>query len=294
MPPSLLIDLVSDLARIWTQRLASMSVPLPVTKDPAQVGAVYFQHLRKRIETRPRRFLESAELATQIQKLSQPLADGFDAIRLDVEAGNDLTKYMSRAWDDSERPDGMYLEWNIHHFHLGGPNVQADGHVPRTSDLLFCIVTGDGVYGIQISTHKGSFSRQAIFDIAYKNWPSVFDRSKIPFASGLSHIPTDEERNALRKSNINVLTVAPDGAVCAPSAGRMSSGLDAVAMRESLKWTKAARDIESEIRVNIKSIRSKVFGDNERMDLNVALRENGHTIEVVELNSNNVLFTITE
>ena len=84
--------------------------------------------------------------------------------------GNSLKKYQSRMLKKLDYDDDMLSHWGIQHLHLG-LQVQADGYVERTGELLFVFFKGANAYVIGIYNHT-SWCDIDIIESIHKNWPS--------------------------------------------------------------------------------------------------------------------------
>jgi hypothetical protein len=60
-------------------------------------------------------------------------------------------------------------DWGLHRVHLT-TNVEKDGFVERTGDLLFCAFTEEDAYLIGIYPH-GSWALRELVEILVREWP---------------------------------------------------------------------------------------------------------------------------
>jgi hypothetical protein len=118
------------------------------------------------VAQRPRRVAGSANLASDARAAA--LKPNIDAFIAAVEAGNDLTPYLSldtrtRGYTPAADPktpradtwadkDFLLNVMGLHHFHLG-LTMEAAGHAVRTNEVLFASVTRDALEIIGLFDH---------------------------------------------------------------------------------------------------------------------------------------------
>jgi len=97
-----------------------------------------------------------------------------------LAAGESINAFLSSSVQRIPRPrqgkvvprDQLLAEWGIHHLHLSD-QIDGDGFVKRTDDVLFAIFKDDAAYLIGIYGHPGTdnWARQDIFATLVRNWP---------------------------------------------------------------------------------------------------------------------------
>lgn len=158
-----------------------------------------------------------------------------------AKSGGDLNPYQSRQIATRpDKADPQLLEWGIMHFHLG---LNADKKRPTmiegTSDLLFVVVRADAIYFVEILHHKdpatghSNFANDQLFHVAQRNWPALFAHAVWQGAVGLERDISTEDREKLRRANINVPTVGADGRVYGSvQSGVTTSGVSVAVMQQ--------------------------------------------------------------
>ncbi|MGH1378709.1 MAG: hypothetical protein ACRBB3_07790 [Alphaproteobacteria bacterium] len=145
--------------------------------------------------------------------------------------GENLKAYLSRRivqkaislnnTSQSADKDGMLNEWGFHHLHLG-TQLENDGFIQRTNELLFTRVFEDCVCFINIFTHD-DFSNSEAIKILHRNWPETIRPFKMNDIKAPPTERTDQDRSELRKAGMtNFITI--DGNVYAPPRGLVTSG----------------------------------------------------------------------
>lgn len=208
----------------------------------ASIVIVYLNWRARFIPTGPRRVLLSRELVASAKYAEhRPVVD---AIAAKIESGQDLTPHLSKGIKTVHAPasmrgaggrradlDRLVAEWGIHHLHLS-LDVRSDGFVPRTGDLLFGFFAEDAAFLIGVFPH-GSWARQAIAEIAVRNWPDAGIFTASNMALGLSHHYSDEDELKLRNAGVSTLREI-DGRVWTSSrAGQSLAGTPIWATRET-------------------------------------------------------------
>ena len=102
--------------------------------------------------------------------------------------------------------DGLYLDWNILHLHLG--NINADSSsAERTGETLHLMVIGNEAYLIKIGQHGfGAYTDPEELKIIHNNWPELL---KV-----LNFIPdqniNSEDRIKMRNGGVNTFPTFTD------------------------------------------------------------------------------------
>lgn len=230
-------DFEADVRQEYAAKLTQLGVPV-APRDTAEDLIVRFFSLSDRsIDAVPRRVAWSPEFQSRFHGLPTDYRTAITTIEQIATSGGDLNSYQSRDLAKAPwKPDAQLLEWGITHFHLGlAADRKYPGMVAGTADLLFVVVRAETVFFIDVLPHD-SFSDQAAFDIAVKNWPALFDYAALSDnVVGLEYNPTTQERKELRQAGINVLTMGADGRVYAPvGGGRTTKGSSVRIVREYL------------------------------------------------------------
>ena len=226
---------------------------LPVDRDDAELAAhlnglnahdllvVYHNWMCRLIPARPRRVHMSATLQARMD--GSPHAPALREIIGDIEAGRNLTKYLSRGiavaaqiprndtrFNRRRDLDLMLTSWQMHHLHLSA-NEEGDGFVSRTGDLLFAVFRADDAYLVDVMPH-GNWSSDHLLRVALDELPDARAAHVLRGVVGLSRNPSEAEHQQLRNATINAPRMIGDRAVM--PAGVMSTA------GTSLQATRAA------------------------------------------------------
>lgn len=129
------------------------------------------------------------------------LQDGFNLLESYLTEGKDIKPFMSRKLKDPLFFDALLNDWGIHHLHLG--NIFAnDGFVKRNKEVLFVKFWQDTAYMIAIGDHN-AWSRKELLEELGKNWPDLLGLFELKGVIDISHNPSNEEINDLRKAGLN-------------------------------------------------------------------------------------------
>ena len=178
------------------------------------------------IDKKPRTVLESRDLS-----VPQVYQSAYQAIISDIENGKDLKKYQSRNLKKLDYDDDMLSHWGIQHFHLG-QDLEDDGYVKRTGDLMFIHFSGTNAHILGLFNH-GSWVDLDIIEILHENWPQEL----AVFKSGSNATPlTELEYKTLRKKHANANVTVKDGTeyLC-PGMGVAANGAPVFAVLNSDK-----------------------------------------------------------
>ncbi|EJS2611616.1 hypothetical protein NW622_004263 [Vibrio alginolyticus] len=179
--------------------------------------AIYlYQRFKCRIIPQRERLVNEAD-GFQVPEHFQ---EAYSRIKSDVIAGCNLKKYQSRSLKRLDYDDDMLSHWGIQHFHLGY-DIESDGFVSRTGDLLFVHFTSSTAHILGIFGH-GSWCDLDLIEIMHCNWPEHMSQYKMSD----SMIPlTEDNYKVLRKKNANANIAVKDGTeYMAPGMGVTSNG----------------------------------------------------------------------
>ncbi len=148
---------------------------------------------------------------------------GFEAIRKDIEAGNDLTKWLS-AKINHDYTDKLLNHWDIHHFHFVPNTIRVRG-----PERAYCFIDRDEVYFLTVSD-KGDWDNPELIEIAHENFR---DRMRQFEVNGVV-LPETKTTNVsdAHENKHNVFIKVNDGTIyCPPSFGITTSGIKISSMR---------------------------------------------------------------
>lgn len=170
---------------------------------------------------------------TEASSLSIPTEylPAYERIKQDILNGNSLKKYQSRMLKELDYDDDMLSHWGIQHLHLG-LQVQSDGYVERTGELLFVFFKGANAYIIGVYNHK-SWCDLDIIESIHKNWPS-----ELALYKSNSNAPslTEEQHKILRdKNSCCNITVSDGTEYMPPGVGVTANGAPITAIFNSDK-----------------------------------------------------------
>ncbi len=192
---------------------------------------LYFQYLSnsKRIPpAKPRNVHLSKELINS--DLYNTYKDKVENITELLKSGQSIKPYLNRdvkhIFKKNCPKDFLLNDWNLYHLHLGELKPNAN-FCDRTKYVLFCKITNNDVYLIQILDHTedSSFACRQLLTIIRDNWIEQYNVHKL---NGISTIGgkevNDFEYRQLREAGIcTILNI--DGDYCiSPNMGVASSG----------------------------------------------------------------------
>ena len=192
----------------------------------------------------------TAYLASNLQASSKftEHKTAVEAIIAAIEAGDDLTPHLSRGIKTAYVPqaqrderlhrrsdlDLLISDWGLHHLHLT-TEMESDGFVKRTGDLLFAAFTHGDAYLIGIYTH-GSWALRELVEILVREWPDNSAVNASLSGGKLVRSVSEEEHMRLRKGGVATL-VEVDDKVVMPGLGMTTAGTP---LRVTLRVNKIA------------------------------------------------------
>ena len=204
---------------------------------------IYGNWRSRLVSPHPRQVHRSSELRANPESVQYSAA--LDAIESGARAGTDLAPHLSRGIIHAYEPsstasaelrrrrdrDLMVAEWGVHHLHLT-TQVEADGFVERTPDLLFAAFADDDAYFIDIYPHDGSWALKDVVRKAVRNWPQAGLFQEMVGAAGIEASFSDGDRLQLRQAGATSF-IEVDGRFYAPP-GLTTAGTPIAATRASM------------------------------------------------------------
>ncbi|MBW4490346.1 MAG: hypothetical protein KME12_21415 [Trichocoleus desertorum ATA4-8-CV12] len=275
---SLTIDFQKDWIDILNQRLIKDGYSVNPNIDTC---IQYFNTLRRRIESKPRKILVSQEFTCP-----KKYRAGIKLIRQKVKHGKDLIPHLNKIRSPGD-PDPLLNDWGIHHFHLG-TSIEKSGFIKRTGPLLFARVTDDNFYMLDVIGH-GSWSQQRLIEIIHHNWPRSIELFKVPEGYRLANTPvTDEDIAQLRKYGISTSIQVPDGTIYSLLGGGYSVSNISLDVRVTCNcYARTIKNLENHVKENLPNLIEylRQQGANLSSSLHFQLELKNDKAYAVELNS---------
>lgn len=277
------INLFADWINLVKQNLSAQLFNVNGISDD-EISILHFTLKQRLITNTPRTIHKSNTFSCPVN-----LQNGLSLLESKIVNGEDLRPHQSKRLQDLTDKDGLLFDWNIYHFHLGTV-IEADGFINRTGPLLYALVDKSNIYFIEILNH-GQWTNQNLLNIIHQNWPNTIDnfRIKDPNVVGLEHNPTDEEINALRRANINVLIEVQPGVIyTGPGGGLVASGHSGAAVNSHLNNLRNLENLENKIKTDPETLLRTLFPDlnfitNPQLDFE--MRNNGTVHYLYEKNN---------
>ncbi|MDE1334019.1 hypothetical protein [Vibrio aestuarianus] len=173
-----------------------------------------------------RQIVLSKELAAKLEmELPKQVNEQFASFARRSIAGLDLNPFQSKGLilhndisdrKKQKRTDLLFADWGILHFHLSD-EIEPERYFSSRSDwILFALVYGNVIFCIDILPHseKDIFSRKAMVEIIYNNWPNLLRGYELEgIVSGKDW--SDSEVGELRKAGVSS-SYSIDGKVIIP------------------------------------------------------------------------------
>lgn len=209
----------------------------------------------------------------------------------DIKHGRSLIKYQSRKLKYTDYDDMLLMDWGIQHLHLGS-NVESDGFIERTKELLFVRFTNKSAYILDIFEHQ-QWSTLRMLEIIHQNWPESIERFKVTGIVDISYCPDEASIMKLRKAGLNYTVKLSDGSYYMGPGGGITAALTPMQVTDKVLYLRRLfRDSFNYISNNFDSICEVVGVDKENHDvITVGLRlEEGKLVYILkEVNKGLVL-----
>ena len=158
----------------------------------------YLTYIRKCIPY-PVTVNESTEIKNMI---SDEIRGPYNKIKECLENGEGVAPYLSNSASKLAF-DGLFLDWNILHLHLGNLSTGSN-HAERTENTLHLLVTTNNAYFIKISHHgRGAYTDLEEFKIIYNNWPNLLSTLDLT-------LDNEIDRHTARDNGISELVAFQD------------------------------------------------------------------------------------
>ena len=232
--PDGFVDEIEQQIRDYVLRVMPPDPSGELEASPLNSLLLTYGNWRSRfVHTQPRTVHLSSKLRASLQATEHKAALG--AISAAIQAGDDLTPYLSRGIKTAYVPqaqrdkrlhrrsdlDLLISDWGLHHLHLA-TQLEPDGFVHRTDDLLFAAFTDEDAYLIGIHPH-GNWALRELVEVLVREWP---DNSAVTMSvSGvtLARSVSEDEHMQLRKGGVATL-MEVDGRVVMPGLGMTTAG----------------------------------------------------------------------
>lgn len=145
---------------------------------------------------------ESNEIKNMI---SNEIKGPYNTIKKRLSNGKGVAPYLSNGASKLAF-DGLYLDWNILHLHLGDLNDE-NCSAGRTGKTLHLMVINANVFLIKIGQHgSGAYTDLDEFKIIYNNWPCLLNVLKVIPDQDI----TSDDRVKMRNCGVSSLTTFTD------------------------------------------------------------------------------------
>ena len=220
-------SLIDDLDRLCAKLIRSYGLKFSQKEDNLSSPLMrWLDFVSRYVPECERQLVLSKELGDKLEsELPKQVKKQFDSFACRSIDGSDLNPFQSKGLvlhndisdrKKQKRTDLLFADWGILHFHLSN-EIKPESYFASRSDwLLFALVYGNVIFCVDILPHaeKDLFSRKAMLEIIYSNWPSVLENYELKgIASGGDW--NDSEVAELRKAGISS-SYSIDGKVFMP------------------------------------------------------------------------------
>jgi hypothetical protein len=233
-----MVKLKADFVFDWVSQLRSHMIQVQgwdaaeiARLDDRDIRIYFFESLRRKLASRVR----AIKIADDF-RCPQTVEAGWKALQDKVRKGEDLNPHLSTRHASLFNNDGLFAEWEVHHFHLGiGPDPKHPSYVARTELLVFALVDDNTFCAINVCPHRTSWEDTGILESIHRNWPDIINKYR---RNAVTAETLDKaQRKTIRRKNVNVLTSAADGTVYIPIGGGVTcSGAKFASIQRADYW----------------------------------------------------------
>lgn len=178
-----------------------------------KIPFIYFNAEKKQPEQKVRKLVLADTFFCPLE-----VSIGWEKLKKRIEAGEDLTRNLSRKIFKYEYTDSLLNDWDVNHFHL---NEKANGEFDHGTRLLvFAWLVDDIFYAIGVFDHD-SWADKDIVETMYRNWPLALEDYELLEVA--SENLSKQERLALRGKHGNSTTSVNGDTVYGPIGGGVNS-----------------------------------------------------------------------
>lgn len=274
-----IMNFESDLAHIIKQQFDKHNIFYEDNLDVRNLAARYLEMLNRRITPFPRSVHFSEEIHDSLGKLRQQAdlekreaaADAWGVvflIRHLLIEGKNVNCFLSKRIDSAtgkRSVDPLLWDFGMHHFHLS-KKVDQDGFAERSDYLLFAIVAQEDVYFVDVKLHCDPlvWFRQDLLKIAHSNWPELIQANVLRGVKGT--VLTDEEKQNLRRKNINSVAQIGDNVIAPMGGGLTKAGTSTLCQFLAMKFLKEVRECQT-------------YLETQPAEIKAALQDKGRNID---------------
>jgi len=261
----------------------------PVGSSTQQVLQSYFNFKHKIIRQQPRVVLKSELISTKAKDLG--LSEFLAHLEQRFLNGEDVNPNLSKKIFHITDHDYLLNDWAIHHLHLSNTKSNSNDYFYKRSDfLLFCHVTPEKVYFIDVRPHNENyvFAQRDLLRAIRDNWPDLDKKFRVG-NERMEIYPRLEERDIamLRKKGCIAFTQVDEYAYM-PGLGSTTSGFSLEAAREMDAFHRELYKIHSYTLEFEETLKEQILDKNGKKlkHLQFSLVYNDWMFYIIELNSN--------
>ena len=240
------MDYFADYAAECREQLDAAKLRFDSSTD-SKVVECFLNCLIRQIPPKPRHIMKADTF-----RWPPEVRGALNSFTRKSQKGQSLKPFLSNRIQDAHYNDQLFNDWLIHHFHLG--RELPNGEIERADYLLYAIVVGNAILCIDIISHsdKDSWYRKEMVDIAYRNWPEIFESTNLNTMLPSTTPMTDAEIKRYRKLNVGYSLTMADGTVnMGLGMGSMSNGFSMRAHMELMRVRRACTHLQEYTAANL-------------------------------------------
>ena len=236
----------------------------------------------KLIDPIPRKLFFSEKILNT--SLTTELKEGYEYIKNKLTNGMDVNCHLSKNIFSEDKPDYLFYDWGIHHFHLSrGKDSKNSYFSKRTDQLLFAYINDENAYLIDIRPHNEDyvFAQKELLHIIHKEWNELLDRFKIKGISVEQEFNSAEDIQKLRAGGVLIMHKVGND-IYIPMGGGVTTAATSIAVRtETDRLISMTRNAEKWLSENINDIELEIKRNNptiQGLEFKLIFNEKGFSI----------------
>jgi hypothetical protein len=227
----------------------------------------YFNMREKVPKAKKRKIIFSSQF-----ECPKEYTEGLKKLSAAIEDGRSLWPYVSRKIIQPNSQDGLLFDFGIFHLHLG---TESDPKRPfliqGTKDLLYCMFDEETAYFLRIGDHS-LWLDFSLLEVVQSEFEHLISKWEYRISSTSKMKLATEQRNILRKNNLNALIEIGDKSYFQPGGGVMGSGVSSFSVIKADDMFYHYEGVQEGIILMLKADSQKIQAENQRIIPKIHLR----------------------
>ena len=251
-------DFMSDLKRITAGKLTAAGASVPTNASLRDLLHGYYTIEERRIAPKARAVHRSKVFDATVATLDAEQRNAISAIEQKLRSGADVNGHLNLRSLQPDKPDGLLVDWAIHHLHLSFRPHPTDIRFLRRTRPVACVhIAAHDAYFLNIVPH-GAWTDRSLVEILIREFPRAAEKFELRGISPDLGITEDSIR-ACRKLGV-VYVIGFNGRTYRPPSFAGSPNLSERASQLTEQTIREITNLEEAVNINIQEIREKTPG----------------------------------